>query len=167
MATPFATAIGVSWRRNGAYGGRLVGDLTDAHMTAQPVAGVTMNHPAWILSHLNVYAPIAAAMLRGQPFDDPADHRYGAKSRCVNDPAEYATRARLVEDYARLHADVAGALESAPPEVFTRPTPLERWREMHPVVGDMLVTLIVKHESTHLGQLSAWRRAMRLPPVAV
>ena len=49
--------------------------------------------------------------------------------------------------------------------VFSEPNPLERWRAVNPTVGDMIVTLMVKHESGHLGQLSAWRRAMGLASV--
>ncbi len=164
---PLASAILISWRRNGAYGLRLVGDLTDPQMTAQPVAGRVMNHPAWIVSHLNVYSPIAEAMLMGEGFVDPLDHRFGQKSKVSLDATEYAPRGALAAEYARWHERVERALEHARDDVFTAQTPLERWRAMHPRTGDMLVTLLVKHESTHLGQLSAWRRAMGLPAVAV
>lgn len=165
--SPLAGAVLISWRRNGAYALRLVGDLTDDQMTAQPVRGVTMNHPAWLLCHLNVYAPIARALCERAPFDDPADHPYGAKSKVVNDPGAYPDRRSLIEEYRALHDAAQAALERADEDVFMEPNPLARWREMHPRVGDMIVTLMVKHESTHLGQLSAWRRAMGLPAVTV
>lgn len=159
-------AIRTVWEANGRYGLALVADLRDDQMTAQPVPGVTMNHASWVLAHLNVYAPIASAMLRREPFDDPADHRYGRKSKVINDPREYPAMSQLVSDYAMLHADTLAALDEADDAVFGEPTPLERWRNAQPRVGDMLVSLMVKHESTHLGQLSAWRRALGLPPVS-
>ncbi|HVZ94039.1 MAG TPA: DinB family protein [Phycisphaerales bacterium] len=162
-----ARAVMITWGRNRDYAARLVGDLSDAQMTAQPVAGVTMNHPAWILAHLTVYNPIAAAMLRGTPFEDPIDHRYGQKSKVVNDPREYPAREALIAEYLRTHDDVREALEAAGDVALAAETPLTRWREKHPRVGDMIVTLLVKHESGHLGQLSAWRRAMGLPGVAM
>ncbi|TVQ59764.1 MAG: DinB family protein [Phycisphaerales bacterium] len=165
--SPLAGAILISWRRNGAYALRLVGDLTHAQMTAQPVPGVTMNHPAWVLSHLNVYAPIARALCEAAPFDDPADHPFGVKSTVVNDPGAYPDRRALIEEYRVLHDAAQAALERTDEAALAATNPLARWREMHPTVGDMLVTLMVKHESTHLGQLSAWRRAMGLPPVQV
>jgi uncharacterized damage-inducible protein DinB len=126
-----------------------------------------MTHPAWVLSHLNVYAPIAAAMCRREAFADPLEHRYGQKSRVSLDPREYAEPAALLAAYSRLHDEAQAALEAADDEVFAEANPLERWRAVHPLVGEMLVTLMVKHESGHLGQLSAWRRAMGLASVSM
>lgn len=162
---PFASAILITWRRNRDYAARLVGDLTAAQMLAQPVPGITMNHPAWILSHLTGYAPIGACLASRRPFADPLEHRYGQKSKVSNDPAEYPARDALIAEYIRSHDECQSALEAADDAVFLEPNPLERWRAVHPRVGDMLVTLLVKHESGHLGQLSAWRRAMGLPGV--
>lgn len=158
-------AIRAVWEANTKYALALVRDLREEQMIAQPVAGVTMNHPAWVLSHLNVYAPIAAAMIRGEAFEDPADHRYGRNSRVVNDAAEYPARDSLIDAYWRTHEDALRALDAADDGVLNMPTPLERWRSSKPTVGAMLLELMVKHESVHLGQLSAWRRAMGLPPV--
>lgn len=164
---PIAHAILITWRRNGAYARRLVDDLAPDQWLAQPIPGgePVMNHPAWILSHLNVYAPIAAALSRRAQFEDPIDHRFGQKSKVSPDPRAYAAPAALLADYTRLHDEAQSALERSDDSVFTEPNPLERWRTVHPFVGDMLVTLMVKHESGHLGQLSAWRRAMGLPGV--
>jgi hypothetical protein len=89
-----ASAILITWKRNGAYAQRLVADLTPEQWTAQPIAGRALNHPAWVLSHLNVYAPICTAMLRGRSFSDPLDHRYGQKSEVALDPREYCRRRR-------------------------------------------------------------------------
>lgn len=167
MISPLASAVLISWSRNGAYGLRLVGDLQPEQFAAQPVAGVRMNHPAWILCHLNLYAPIAVALLTGRSFDDPAEHRYGAKSEVSDDPAEYPPGPILVREWEQLHDEGAKALEHATDEVLAAANPLERWRAMHPTVGDMVTTLMVKHESMHLGQLSAWRRAMGMARVAM
>jgi hypothetical protein len=158
-----ASAILITWRRNGAYALRLIEGVRDP--LAQPVAGVTMNHPAWILAHLNVYAPLAAAMATRGAFADPLEHRYGQKSTVVNDPSAYPAFATLAREYERSHAMAQEALERSDDRVFGEPNPLERWRTVHPTVGDMLVTLMVKHESGHLGQFSAWRRAMGMPSV--
>lgn len=164
---PLAHAILVTWRRNGGYAERLVADLAPEHWTAQPFHGRVMNHPAWVLSHLCVYTPICTALLRGEPFDDPIDHTYGQKSEVVSDPNEYDPPGELIKSYAVLHLDAERALSQVRDEVLLAATPLERWRAIHPHTGDMLVTLMVKHESGHLGQLSAWRRAMGLPRVAM
>lgn len=167
MTSPLPCAILITWRRNAAYALRLVGDLSDHQMTAQPISGKVLNHPAWILSHLTLYTDIAASMLLERTFEDPAEHKYGAKSEPLSDAAAYAARADMIAKYTSAHDEAEAALFSARDTVFASPTPIERWRSLHPTIGDMLVTLMVKHESAHLGQLSAWRRAMGLPRVAM
>lgn len=157
----------ITWRRNGAYAQRLVGDLTDADWLAQPVPGRLLNHPAWILSHLNVYAPLCTAMLCGLPFDDPIDHPLGQKSEIRTDAGAYPPGNEIAKEYTRLHAEAEQALAAVSADRLAAPNPLERARSMHPTLGSYLVTLMVKHESGHLGQLSTWRRAMGLPRVAM
>ncbi len=163
---PLASAILISWRRNGAYALRLADDLNDAQFVAQPPGlPAILNHPAWLFAHLNVYAPICSAMLRRQEFTDPIDHPYGPKSQVRTRQGDYPARSDLLTEYRRSHDDAQRALESIDDRVLAEPNPLERWRTMHPTVGDMVMTLMVKHESHHLGQLSTWRRAMGLPRV--
>ncbi len=164
---PLATAILITWRRNAGYALRLVGDLSDQQMLAQPIPGRILNHPAWVLSHLTLYTTICADMLRAKPFADPVDHKYGAKSEPLLDPAAYEPRTKLIDLYKSAHDDAEAALLQVKDQTLAAPTPLERWRTLHPTTGDMLVTLMVKHESAHLGQLSAWRRALGLPRVAM
>lgn len=161
---PLLRAVRVTWDRHAAYARALASDVPAPDFAAQPIPGRTLNHPAWILSHLCVYPPVCAAMLRGEPFEDPASHRFGPRSS-VEGAGAYETRDTLVERFLRLHAEGSEALALADPAVLDRPTPLERWRATHPFTGDMLVTLMVKHEAGHLGQFSAWRRAMALPRV--
>lgn len=167
MSNALASAILITWRRNGAYTLRLVGDLSEAQMVAQPVPGRVLNHPAWVLSHLTLYTDVAAALSRGVSFTDPFEHQYGQKSEPLADAAAYPSRADLIATYRASHDAAEAALAGAAEKVLTSPTPIERWRAVHPTVGDMLVTLMVKHESSHLGQLSAWRRAMGLPRVTL
>ena len=126
-----------------------------------------MNHPAWVLSHLNLYAGIAVNLARGETFEDPAEHRFGQKSEPLGDAKAYDTREQLITSWEALHAAGADALRGAPDSLTSSPNPLERWRGVHPTVGDMLVTLMVKHEAGHLGQLSAWRRAMGMGRVGM
>jgi hypothetical protein len=165
-----ANAILCTWRRNRAYALRLVEGLDEPEWVAQPAGltpGVVMNHPAWVLCHLALYASVAAPMARAEPFPDPLDHRYGMKSVPLVDRAAYPPGARIVEDYCRAHDDAERSLEVATDRIFALVNPIERQRAAQPSVGDMLVTLMVKHESMHLGQLSAWRRAMGLARVAM
>lgn len=175
---PLTSAILISFRRNAAYGVRLIDDVAPTNMIAQPPLQpvtepggssrtITLNHPAWIFAHLNIYSEIAAKMMRGETFPDPADHPYGSKSEPINRLDAYPPKAELLAAWRRLHEDGEAALQQASVERTSSPTPLERWRTMHPTIGDMLVMLLVKHESAHLGQLSAWRRACGYGRVAM
>lgn len=159
------SAIRITWSRNGAYALRLVGDLAPGRFLAQPVPGAVTNHPAWILCHLNVYMPVILALLRGDAVDDPLGRPHARNSKVTLDPADYPSPAVIIDTYRHRHDEVLAALDAANPETFARPNPVERWRAMHPLVADQLVTLMVKHESFHLGQLSAWRRGMGLASV--
>ena len=162
MSDLFKDAILITWRRDIAYALRLVGDLSDEQMIAQPVAGRAMNHPAWTLAHLTLYNEVIAKMLRRETFDDPKEHAFGMKSAPQSDATIYGPRAKLVDAYKGSHDEAERALVECDMDVFAEAVPLERWRALHPKIADMIVMLMVKHESMHLGQLSAWRRAMGL-----
>ena len=72
-----------------------------------------MNHPAWTLSHLNVYHPVIAAVLRGQPFEDSANHKFGMKSKPSPDRSLYPSKRELLETYTRGHELVASTLKAS------------------------------------------------------
>ncbi|MBL8762781.1 MAG: DinB family protein [Phycisphaerae bacterium] len=162
------SAIAIAWNRNGAYGLRLIEDLSARDWLAQPdgVRGsARLNHPAWIFSHLNLYHPICEALLRGEPIEDPIEHRFGPRSVLSDDVADFAPPESLRAGFERGHERVIAALRAAEDGDLGAPTPVVRWACLYPTVGDLLLTLMVKHESHHLGQLSAWRRVRGLPRV--
>ncbi len=164
-----ANAILITWKRNREYALRLVADVGPDQMLDQPMGwsdpARVMNHPAWILSHLRLYASVCESMLLELPFADPMGDRHGSRSVPVGDPGAYD--ADLVARFRDAHDAAQRALEAAPASVFAAPTPLERWKPAYPTIADIVLMLMVKHESGHLGQLSAWRRAKGLPPVAM
>lgn len=43
------------------------------------------------------------------------------------------------------------------------PLPDERYREVFPTLGHAVLHILTVHTAIHLGQISAWRRAMGLP----
>lgn len=152
-------AILRTWERQKDYAQRLLADLSDADMVSQPVPGVTLNHPAWTISHLTVYSPVLAAILRGESFQDPIQSKYGRDSKPESDISAYPRKAALVAEYLRTHDELAATLRGVNPAVLDKPIPLERWRERFPFVADAIVHLMIDHESAHLGQISVWRRA--------
>lgn len=159
----FTDSLLTGWDRNLDYARKLVADLSDEQMIAQPRPG--MNHPAWIFSHLNGYHPTLVAMIEGRAFDDPRDAPFGMLSKPVADASVYAPRSQLIEAFEHGHANVAAALRHADDAALEAPMPLERWRKPFPRVGDALGYVMLVHESTHLGQISAWRRVQGLASV--
>lgn len=147
-------------------GRTLVEDLSAEQMIAQPgspAEGLAVNHPAWLLAHLNCYLPVAAGLLDGKTPEDPKNHRYGMNSAPVADAAEYPDKAELLAAWNAGHARIADLLQGASDAAIAREMPVERWREKFPTVGHVLGYLLIHHEGFHLGQLSAWRRVSGLP----
>lgn len=153
------------WTDLRGYAQRLVADLSEDDMVAQPIAGVTMNHPAWILAHLGAYAPVVTGILYSEPVDDPIDSPFGRKSRPLADRSVYPARDELISAFVDGYDQLVDALAIVPETNLAEPPPLDRWVARFPTIGHLPVQFVVKHNAHHLGQLSAWRRAMQLPPV--
>lgn len=149
--------------KNLDYGTRLLKDLTDAQMVEQPAPG--MNHPAWTFSHINLYHPIMLHLLEGKTFPDPKTHQFGMESKPQGSLSEYGSRDGIVKAFVQGHENVLSALEKSDPSVLEKEVTLERWKATMPKVGVCLSYLMLVHENVHLGQISAWRRAMKLPMV--
>lgn len=156
-----------AWKKNLEYGPKLVADLSDEQLTAQPIADLSSpaNHPAWIFSHLNVYLPIIEALIQGKKFDDPKEHRFGMLSRPESDRSLYSSKQELLTEFISGHERVVELLQKSDDSVLGHAVSLERWQPMMPFSGIALPYLMLNHENCHLGQLSAWRRVLGLPSV--
>lgn len=159
-------SIVYAWDNSMRYALSLLDDLTDAQMLIRP--GSNMNHPAWILGHVCLYHPVIPTLLRGESFDDPADDPlFGFRGGGpLSDPNVYGNKETQIQRFVDGHETVAQSLLTATPTQLTRPPSLARWNESYPTVEFMLPDLLLHHESLHIGQLSIWRRAAGLPPVA-
>lgn len=164
---PDAMIAGIlrSWQYQRDYAVKLVADLSEADMVSQPVPGVVMNHPAWVYGHCGIYPPVLAAMLEGEPFEDPIKHRYGRDSKPSPNRADYPSKNVIVAEFLNGHDRLAAVLERVDPTVVARPIPLERWKQRFPTIADAVAHLMLEHEAGHLGQVSAWRRAGGRPAV--
>jgi hypothetical protein len=145
------------------YANKLVADIPDDQLAAQPVPGRAMNHAAFLLGHL-AWANDNGAALLGLPraHDDAWKDLFGMGARPLPDRARYPDKATLLAALAAAHARLADAVANATPEALAQPAP-ERMRRMFPTVGHMLAGLMTAHYANHNGQLSAWRRAMGFP----
>ncbi len=139
---------------------RLVDDLTDEQMVAQP-SGV-INHPAWTLGHLGATSDALAGML-GLPSTFPDAWREACRMGSIpsGEAADYPGKAELLEQLRAQHQRVAEAVAAVDDERLQQPTP-PRLRERFPTIGDFAAALMTMHEGHHLGQLAAWRRALGL-----
>ncbi|MBL8856635.1 MAG: DinB family protein [Planctomycetaceae bacterium] len=154
------------FRKNMDYATKLVADLTDEQMVAQPSGSKAVaNHPAWVLSHLNIYLPIMVALINGQTFADPKTHEFGMQSKPELDRQRYATKQKLLDEFLAGHELVISHLRREGEAALQRETTLERWKPIMPQAGLVLPYLMLVHENTHLGQVSAWRRIIGLPAV--
>jgi DinB superfamily len=150
---------------NLTYAQKLAADVPDDQMCAQPVPGRVMNHPAFVLGHL-AWASDNGLKLLGQEPALTGEWKelviMGAKP--LADRSRYPAKDLLLKALESAHARLAAAVATAAPEVFAQPAP-ERMRARFPTVGNMLLGLMTAHEASHLGQFSAWRRAMGFPSV--
>ncbi len=148
------------------YAKKLVADLPDERMAEQPAPG--MNHAAWVLGHLTF---VADSMIRlfDQPHGMPKEwvELFNLASKPTSDRQRYPSKAALLEAYEKAYARLAEAVKTASPEALERELPNPKLRPMLPTVGVAMVHVLASHHGLHLGQLSAWRRALGLPQAVV
>jgi hypothetical protein len=155
------------WKKNLDYAPKLIADLSGEQMVAQPASDpdAPSNHPAWVLSHLNVYVPIVAAIIEGKEFEDPKGHQFGMQSKPSSDQSIYAPKAELLAEFVSGHERVVELLNAADDSVLEQQVKLPRWSTVMPTAGIALPYLMLNHENMHLGQVSAWRRIQGMPSV--
>lgn len=156
-----------AWKKNQDYAPKLVADLSEEQMVAQPAANpdAPANHPAWVLSHLNAYHPIICAIIKHETFDDPKDHPFGMLSKPESSRDTYQSKQELLDTFLAGHEQVARLLGESDNSVFDQKIQLPRWSEIMPTAAIALPYLMFNHENLHLGQVSAWRRIQGLPSV--
>ena len=125
----------------------------------------TINHPAWIMSHLNAYLPIMQHLMKGESFPDPKDHTFGMQSKPQQEASLYASRTELSRTFQEGNEAAAALLKELGEEALNQPVQLQRWQTGMPVSGMALGYIMLAHQGIHLGQISAWRRACELPAV--
>jgi hypothetical protein len=147
------------------YAQKLVADVPDEQMCAQPVPGRVINHAAFLLGHL-IWAEDSVLALLGHKPVLGSEWR-DSFSMCKtpgDDRSQYPSKESLVKTLEEVHGRLAAAFAEATSDVLAQPAP-ERLRGRFATVGTAAVGLMTFHRSLHLGQLSAWRRALGLPGV--
>lgn len=167
MSTEVINGYLFTWNKNLDYAQRLVADLTEEQMVAQPATNpdAPSNHAAWILSHLNAYLPVIASIIKDEEFEDPKHHPFGMLSKPESSRDVYESKEVMVQAFVDGHQNVIELLSRCDDSVFGNQIKLSRWESVMPTAGIALPYLMLNHENMHLGQLSAWRRIQGLPSV--
>jgi len=142
----------------------LVGDIPDERMVEQPLPGV--NHPAWVLGHLALASDGALGMLGAEKVK-PAEWKaqFGGGSVPSSSRSKYPSKEELLRAVEQGYQRVRQRAAAATAEDLSRPNPNARLKETMPALHQMITFLLVGHTGVHLGQLSAWRRMIGLPPL--
>ena len=156
------------------YAERLLAGVTPetyARFARPGGVAVKSNHAAFILGHLSLYPVRTMQYLNLPPgptvFPPNYESLFKFGVECQDDPDSkvYPPLAELKTLFFESYRAAIAAVENSPDEPFGVPNPAEgRPRELFPTVGAALNFYLIGHVQVHLGQFSAWRRGMGLPP---
>jgi hypothetical protein len=116
--------------------------------------------------HLATTADYASSLLGGQGVC-PANWNEIAdpKKPLSRNRADYPNKQELLETFEAAMKHAATLYDQASDADLSKPQKLGFFETELPTVADMATFLIVSHTNLHLGQLSAWRRAMGKGPL--
>ncbi|MEM7102736.1 MAG: DinB family protein [Bacteroidota bacterium] len=155
------------YKFNLLYAEALVVDIEEHQMTITPSKGLE-NHPAFTLGHLISAAALTSRYLGG-PYNFSPEWEKLFKRNGPGDPTLPETDAKLypekqilLDELKKQHGIVENLIADLDDAKLDETV---KWRfyEYMSTVRDMLYFMCVSHESMHLSQLAAWRRAMGLP----
>lgn len=142
------------------YGDALMQDLHAEEMCSQPTPDC--NHAAWLVGHL-AYAADAHSQYAGEtPRLDSWQSLFGMGSTPKPSMQAYPTKDELIDAWHDANERLVAAAKGAGPVLLDQPT-LGPLVETLPTVADFLAFSMTGHTATHVGQLSAWRRAIGRP----
>ncbi|MEM9586512.1 MAG: DinB family protein [Planctomycetota bacterium] len=153
------------------YAQRLLTDVTPDQFHRFARVGdqvIESNHPAFVLGHLNLYPCRVIEQLGGDatPFQpsDAENELFSPAATCVDDPdaAVYPSMNVTVDRFYQRYQAAVDLLRTTGDEPFGNENPNERMRAKFGTLGSMHSFYLGGHMMVHLGQMSAWRRAMGL-----
>lgn len=128
--------------------------------------GSEINSAAFNIGHLSIYGDRVCAMLGRADLVKPMPYSvdlFKNGAPCIDTPGAYPGKDLLVATFFERQRLAIDALLSVDDKVMRAENPAEgRFREMFPTIGSAVAFLLDGHVQMHLGQVSAWRRAMGL-----
>ena len=167
-ATSSARTAGVdhiiSAYRNGlGYADMLLKDIPEERRCEQ--SGKIVNHAAWQLGHILYASDWAGTFLGEEPHVSPEwVELFKMGSQPTSNTDDYPTLKELHTALKEQNERNVAALRNAAPETLAAEN-TQGMQDMCPTNGDVVSFLLTLHEAVHLGQLSAWRRALGMDNV--
>jgi hypothetical protein len=146
-----------------AYAKNILADVEDSTMCQQPSG---LNHPAWLLMHLATTVDYASSLMGGKGVC-PAHWGELSDTRkpLSQNRTDYPSKEELIATFESAHMNAVALHEKLSPEDLAKPQKLGFFEKEMPTVDDMATFLMLAHTNLHLGQLSAWRRAVGKAPL--
>jgi hypothetical protein len=165
--------IADSCRLSLGYAERLLKDIPAERFGRLATVGdevVQSNHPAFIYGHLSLDpCRIVAELGRDASSIVPTDAYvkiFDHNAKCVDDfeGSIYPAMDEIVERFFAAHRLALDTLMTADDSLFKQANPNEAMRGKFATIGSMHGFYVGGHIMIHMGQLSAWRRMIGLPP---
>lgn len=174
MSRSLGNVIADSLQLSLGYASRLQSGLEPGNFARFASPGgkaIDSNHPAFIFSHLCIYAPRIIDQLQRDDLSVVVPEQIassGSKdAKCLDDPdgAIYASMEEVLDVFNQGYENALQSLREASDELLQQPNPQEgRMAELFPTLGSMHGFYVGGHMMMHFGQLSAWRRMQGLGP---
>lgn len=174
MARSFGNNIADSLQLTLGYAERLLKGVTPEQFARFARPGgqvVASNHAAFVYGHLSLYGPRILDHL-GQDSSTVAvpvrfQELFSKDAKCQDDPdgSIYPPMDVITDAFFNGYKAALAALREVGDEALQKPNPMgPPMNERFPTMGSMHAFYAGGHAMMHLGQVSAWRRMLGLPP---
>ncbi len=137
-------------------------DVSASDMVAQP-AGI-VNHPAWTIGHLTFICQMIGGVIGvSEWLPEDFASRFGSGSVPLSDAMAYESKEQLLARLRDAQSRIAQSVEALNDAHLDQPFPDPAYLDVFPTVRHALTQVLVAHTAFHIGQISIWRRAMKLP----
>lgn len=150
-----------SFRLNTKALRELIDEVPD-DLLGTPAQGAP-NHAVWTLGHLACSLEAIGGEMGIEPWLPETWHtRFGQGSTPAEADATHPNRAELFAVFEDAERRIVDRLQSMTPAALAAPLPDARHRERLPTVGHAALHILCAHTAHHVGQLSVWRRSLRV-----